>query len=260
MAAERVKSVLDSGWKPERPNDVRSAFLEMYSGFDDWQKDPSSDLYQAVEAAFGNVGVHAPETAIEHARRLGAVQVQASNEWVSDLDVYAAKFVDFSPVQIGAAPAAGSAAAVAATDSTVVTTPWKYDVFISHASVDKVPFVRDLSDALIARGLSVWYDTHTLMIGDSIRERIDDGLKSSKHGIVVLSHAFFERSWPKLELDGLFVRQTTERTNVILPIWHGVTAVEVAQYSTILAGRFAGNSADGVGQIADELVAAIRRG
>jgi hypothetical protein len=97
------------------------------------------------------------------------------------------------------------------------------------------------------------------MIGDSLREKIGDGLKSSKHGIVVLSRAFFERSWPKHELDGLFVRQTTERTNVILPIWHGVTAAEVAQYSAMLAGRVAGNSADGVDKVADELVAAIRR-
>jgi hypothetical protein len=142
LAANRVRDLLDSGWVPGLPSSVRSAFGEMYSGFDDWQKDPSSDLYQAVEASFGSVGVSAPESAIEFARRLGAVQVQASNEWTSDLDVYAAKYVDFSPTQVVGTLTAGEAATmIAPTDTIISPTPWKYDVFISHASADKIPFV-----------------------------------------------------------------------------------------------------------------------
>ena len=253
MATERIRDLLDSGWKPENPTSVRAAYGDMYSGFDDWQKDPSSDLYQAVEAAFGNVGVHEPAKAIEHARRLGAVQVQAAAEAMSGLDVYAAKYVDFTATKEQPASLTAAATVVAATQS-----PWKYDVFISHASADKNPFVRDLAAALEARNLNVWYDEHSLNIGDSLREKIDDGLKSSKHGIVILSKAFFSRVWPALELDGLFARQTAENTNVILPIWHGVTKDEVQAFSQMLAGRVAIDSAEGVNVIADEILQVVR--
>jgi len=54
-----------------------------------------------------------------------------------------------------------------------------WDVFICHASEDKEPFVRELAEALRAKGLKVWYDDFTLTIGDSLRRSIDHGLASS---------------------------------------------------------------------------------
>jgi hypothetical protein len=49
-------------------------------------------------------------------------------------------------------------------------------VFISHASEDKSSIVRDLANALVGEGLSVWYDEFELRIGDSLRRKIDLGL------------------------------------------------------------------------------------
>ena len=40
----------------------------------------------------------------------------------------------------------------------------EYDVFISHASEDKNSVVRPLAEALVARGLKVWYDEFELRI------------------------------------------------------------------------------------------------
>lgn len=251
MATSRIKQLLDSGWKPENPTSVRAAYGDMYNGFDDWQKDPSSDIYNAMEAASENVGIRAPEQVIEHARRVGTVQVQAAAEAMSDLDVYAARYVDFDAPRIERVTFEAAATVVA-------DIPWKYDVFISHASPDKIPFVRDLYAALSARGLRVWYDSHTLRIGDSLREKIDDGLKSSKFGVVVLSKAFFTRVWPSLELDGWFNRQISDRTNLILPIWHDGTKNEVESFSQMLAGRVAINSTEGVDVIADEISSVVR--
>lgn len=253
IATQRVKDLLDSGWVPENSTSVRQAYSDMYGGFNDWQKDPSSDLYPAVETSFGSVGVHDKATSVEYVRRLGAVQVQAAAEAMSDLDVYAARFKTLAVSTLATQSLAVTATAVVAAQS-----PWKYDVFISHASPDKENFVRELAEALAARGLAVWYDEHTLRLGDSLREKIDDGLKSSKHGVVVLSQAFFKRSWPAAELDGLFNRQTAERTNVILPIWHGVTQAEVLAYSPMLAGRLAATSSEGANNIADEILEIVR--
>ena len=53
----------------------------------------------------------------------------------------------------------------------------EHDVFISHASEDKDEIVRPLAIALRNAGLTVWYDEFELKIGDSLRQKIDKGLK-----------------------------------------------------------------------------------
>lgn len=73
----------------------------------------------------------------------------------------------------------------------------KFDVFISHASEDKAPFVRNLAAELARLGLSVWYDESTLKLGDRLREKIDEGLASCSYGVVVLSHSFSKRTGHK---------------------------------------------------------------
>lgn len=71
----------------------------------------------------------------------------------------------------------------------------QWDVFICHATEDKVEVVRPLATALRDVGLTVWYDEFELRIGSSLRRSIDEGLAKSRFGVVVLSHAFFERNW-----------------------------------------------------------------
>ncbi|MCH7962771.1 MAG: TIR domain-containing protein [Bacteroidetes bacterium] len=116
-----------------------------------------------------------------------------------------------------------------------------YDVFISHASEDKVDFVRPFANCLKESGLNVWYDEFELQIGDSLRRAIDNGLKNSRYGIVVLSEAFFSKEWPQMELDGLFAREVNGE-KVILPIWHKISKNEVLKYSPIIADMLAINT------------------
>ena len=104
----------------------------------------------------------------------------------------------------------------------------QWDVFISHATEDKESFVRPLAIELEKSGLRVWYDEFSLKLGDSLNESINKGLIESQFGIVVLSRSFFEKQWPKRELDGLVAREITEG-KVILPLWHGVNHSEVCQ-------------------------------
>ena len=92
----------------------------------------------------------------------------------------------------------------------------KWDVFICHASEDKPAFVAPLAKALGESGLSVWYDDRTLRMGDSLRQKIDEGLANARYGIVVLSKPFFEKKWTQHELDGLMSREIVG-TKVILP-------------------------------------------
>ena len=136
----------------------------------------------------------------------------------------------------------------------------KWDVFICHASEDKEDFVRPLAKALEAEGLRVWYDEFELTAGDGLLQSIDYGLARSRFGAVVLSHNFFQKSWPKKELDGLAAREGSPKNRkVILPVWHGLTRDEVAGYSPTIAGRIGIPTRDGVEYVVGELMRAIRK-
>jgi len=130
----------------------------------------------------------------------------------------------------------------------------EYDVFISHASEDKAEFADALCETLENSGVKVWYDALSIGWGDSLRAKIDDGLKKSKFGIVVLSKDYIRKGWTQYELDGLFqIEMTNGKT--ILPIWHNITKDEVQAFSPTLAGRKALNtSMFSVQEIANELI------
>lgn len=131
--------------------------------------------------------------------------------------------------------------------------PSERDVFISHASEDKPSVARPLAEKLRQRGISVWFDEYELVLGDRLREKIDAGLKNSRFGVTILSHAFFSKSWPQSELDGLL---SLERgTKRILPVWHELKFEDVRSYSPILSGRLGISTDKGI----DSVVAAIER-
>ncbi|HPK34669.1 MAG TPA: TIR domain-containing protein [Oscillospiraceae bacterium] len=117
----------------------------------------------------------------------------------------------------------------------------EYDVFISHASEDKESFADELCHELQEAGIKVWYDALSISWGDSLRKKIDNGLKKSKYGIVVLSNYYIQKGWTQYELDGLFQREMTGG-KTILPIWHNISKKEVQDFSPTLAGRLALNT------------------
>jgi hypothetical protein len=128
-----------------------------------------------------------------------------------------------------------------------------WDIFISHASEDKQSVAIPLHDALVKAGLKIWLDKHELKLGDSLREKIDEGLANSRFGIVILSPSFLAKGWPRRELNGLFaIEEAGEK--VILPIWHDIDRDRLVQYSPILASRFAANTQAGIQSIAESII------
>ena len=133
-----------------------------------------------------------------------------------------------------------------------------YDVFISHAGEDKEPVARPLANELRNRGFEVWFDEFELQIGDRLRSSIDEGLRNSDYGIIILSEAFFGKKWPKDELEGLISLEDDDE-KIILPLWYGVGEKEVTRYSPILSGRVAGViTEDNVDRIAKSLSGILR--
>src|SRR3954451_855358 len=132
------------------------------------------------------------------------------------------------------------------------------DAFICHASDDKETVARPLALELERAGLKVWYAEFTLKVGDPLLESIDEGLRSCRFGVVILSHAIFAKKWPRFELEGLANRQMREGRRMILPIWHGVTSDDVANHSPSLANLVALSSDLGIATAARELASVIR--
>ena len=117
-----------------------------------------------------------------------------------------------------------------------------HDVFISHASEDKDEIVRSLANALVSNGLNVWYDEFSLRIGDSLRQKIDRGLATSRVGLVVLSPSFISKGWTNYELDGI-VTKAVSGEQILLPIWHNITKQQVVDFSPSLADKVARSTA-----------------
>jgi len=132
-----------------------------------------------------------------------------------------------------------------------------WDVFLSHASEDKESVALPLRDALTALGVTVWLDKSEIRIGDSLRRKIDAGIRSSRIGIVVLSDSFFSKGWTNHELDGLVTR-TVAGEQSLLPIWHGVDASDVRRYSPSLADKMALSTSDvGIDALAEQIAEVV---
>lgn len=134
------------------------------------------------------------------------------------------------------------------------------DAFICHDSRDKEKFVRLLAYELSKRLVKVWYDEYSLTIGDSLVDKIDEGLRQCRFGIVIVSENFLTRKkWTNREFRSLITKEVDAGKKIILPIWLGVTRDQVAQYSLDLSDKFAFSSEEEIGVIADKIVAEIRR-
>jgi hypothetical protein len=133
-----------------------------------------------------------------------------------------------------------------------------YDVFISHASEDKASVAQPLAERLTRAGLRVWLDAFELRIGDSLREKIDQGLSQSKFGIVILSQNFFQKAWPRREVNALFAIED-DGDKVILPVWHQVDKPDVKAFSPMLADRFAANTSLGLDAVARAIADVVQK-
>jgi predicted ATPase len=129
------------------------------------------------------------------------------------------------------------------------------DVFISHASEDKEAVARPLAEALKADKWEVWLDEDMLQIGDRLSTTIGAGLAGCRYGVVVLSPSFFRKAWPKRELETLIARETADGHDLLLPVWHGVTANDIEAFSELLADRKGIPTSGGL----DPVIAAILR-
>ena len=114
------------------------------------------------------------------------------------------------------------------------------DVFICHASEDKSDIIKPLVFAFKREGISYWCDEIEIKWGDSIPDKINEGLRISRYVIVVISKSFLSKNWPKRELNSaLNVEASTGKVRV-LPLVVGTDEVreEIFKKYPILNDKF----------------------
>lgn len=127
-----------------------------------------------------------------------------------------------------------------------------WDVFISHAREDRATVAKPLAEALLRTGLRVWIDEHEISLGDSLTNKINEGLAHSRYGIVVLSPDFLAKEWPKRELAALLAIELKHGKRV-LPVLHNLDLESVLRDFPLLGDKVCVSTAAGIEVLASEV-------
>ena len=106
----------------------------------------------------------------------------------------------------------------------------EYDVFISHASSDKIDYVEELYQTISKLGIRVFYDKEVIDWGDNWKQKIYDGVELSEFAIIVISDNFFGKEWTEKELQSFLNRQNNSGEKIILPLLHGITISDLCHH------------------------------
>lgn len=90
-------------------------------------------------------------------------------------------------------------------------------IFLCHSSHDK-PTVRRLAEELTNKGSKVWLDEAEILVGDSILEKIQDGISRSDYLGIVLSPRSVESIWVKKEVEAALTLEIDSGRVRVLPI------------------------------------------
>jgi hypothetical protein len=126
-------------------------------------------------------------------------------------------------------------------------------IFISYSSEDS-KFVDELVQKLQLRSIDVWYAKNEIKVGDSIVEKISDGIDASDWLLIVLSNASVKSRWVRQELNAA-VALTVKRGAYILP-----TLIDNVDVPALLVDRKYANFAQDPEQAFNDVLAVVAPG
>ena len=135
------------------------------------------------------------------------------------------------------------------------------DVFICHASEDKLTIIKPLLAALDKEGITYWYDEAEINWGESIPNKVNEGLRISRYVMVILSNFFLSKNWPQRELNSALNTESSTGEVTVLPLIVGENEVKrqiFQKYPIINDKRYLlwNNNAS---EIVEELKKSLRR-
>jgi len=90
-------------------------------------------------------------------------------------------------------------------------------VFLCHSSSDK-ELVERFAIRLKLIGGHVWFDKWEIKIGESIVEKVNEGLGNMTHLVIFISKESVEKPWVKKELSSALMKKLSDNSIQIMPI------------------------------------------
>ena len=100
-------------------------------------------------------------------------------------------------------------------------TPQSWEVFICHASEDKANVAVPLYRHLESVGIRCWFDYGEILWGDSIVDKINEGLKYSRFVVVIVSVDLLQKRWAIKEMNAALSQEIESGRIRVLPLMVG---------------------------------------
>lgn len=102
-------------------------------------------------------------------------------------------------------------------------------IYLAHASEDHETLAKPLAEKLMASGVEVWLDAWEIQTGDSLRQKMEEGLAESTHFLVLLTPHSIGKAWVEREIDVGFVRLVNGKSR-FLGIRCGVKVSDLSEF------------------------------
>lgn len=132
----------------------------------------------------------------------------------------------------------------------------KWDIFISYSAEDK-KIVQKLFLLLQKQNFNIWLDQRELKVGDSITEKINEGLLNSCYFIAFIGPNYLDKKWTQLELTAIIGLENSENKN-ILPVWHNISYEDLIKKNPLIADKYALKTEDGIEKISEAIATYIK--
>ena len=90
-------------------------------------------------------------------------------------------------------------------------------VFISHNRADK-SFAREIGKFLRHKGVEVWFDEWDIYGGDSIIDKLEEGIEKSDYFALVVSPSAMKSNWVRQEIRAAISRRVQAENTTIIPL------------------------------------------
>jgi hypothetical protein len=104
-------------------------------------------------------------------------------------------------------------------------------IYVSYSHRD-AEVVHRITERLRADGHEVWIDSQSLLPGDNILQKLEQGLEAADVLIVVVSRNSFRSEWVQREFSAIALQQISKREQRIIPV-----RIDKAEVPSYLAGR-----------------------
>lgn len=131
-------------------------------------------------------------------------------------------------------------------------------VYLAHATEDK-DLVRPIAEYLMAHGVQTWFDEWEIEPGESLRQKMEEGLGDMTHFVVVLTPKSITKPWVAREIDVGLVGLVGGK-NRMVPLRVGVEVSELSPFlQTLLCEAIDPTSEKALAALVDRLHGVSRK-